>query len=119
MDVETTAIKEQLDEARANDSFEIRRSWRDELYQVRGINGDVRKARAETNTQGLRKENLPVGRRKSECSHTEDDEGAAEKQEGAYIAGIEQPASEDPRDDHQKTLHAADPRDSTRENATG
>lgn len=44
-DVETTAIREQLDSARQNSSFDILRKWREELYQVRGINRDVRMAR--------------------------------------------------------------------------
>lgn len=44
-DVETTAIKEQLESARQNSSFDILRKWREELYQVLGINRDVRMAR--------------------------------------------------------------------------
>ena len=43
--VETIAIREQLEKARENDSFEILRKWRDELYLVLGISRDVRMAR--------------------------------------------------------------------------
>ncbi|KAL2056889.1 hypothetical protein ABVK25_002628 [Lepraria finkii] len=44
-DVETIAIKGQLEEAREHDSFEILRKWRDELYLLLGISRDVRMAR--------------------------------------------------------------------------
>ena len=44
-DVETTAIREQLESARQDASFDILRQWRAELYQVLGINRDVRMAR--------------------------------------------------------------------------
>ena len=44
-DVESTAISHQLESARQNASFEILRRWRGELYQVRGIERDVRMAR--------------------------------------------------------------------------
>lgn len=45
-DVETTAIREQIEKAREKDSFEILRKWREEFYLLLGINRDVRMARA-------------------------------------------------------------------------
>lgn len=45
-DAETTAISEQLEVARAADSFLILRKWRDEHYRLLGISRDVRMARA-------------------------------------------------------------------------
>lgn len=44
-DVETTAIREQLEKARECASFEILRKWREELYSILGLNRDVRMAR--------------------------------------------------------------------------
>ncbi|KAL8939947.1 MAG: hypothetical protein Q9211_002509 [Gyalolechia sp. 1 TL-2023] len=52
-DIETTTIREQLEKARDDDSFEILRSWRDELYLIVGINRDVRMTRGGSALFGI------------------------------------------------------------------
>jgi 8-oxo-dGTP pyrophosphatase MutT (NUDIX family) len=52
-DAETIAIREQLEKARKNDSFEILRSWRDEIYLILGISRDVRMERGGSALFGI------------------------------------------------------------------
>ncbi|KAL8924880.1 MAG: hypothetical protein Q9208_003763 [Pyrenodesmia sp. 3 TL-2023] len=51
--VETMAIHEQLEKARESDSFEILRSWRDELYLILGVDREVRMARGGSALFGI------------------------------------------------------------------
>jgi len=52
-DVETKAISEQLNLARAKDSFLILRRWMDEIYRILDINRDVRIERAGSALFGI------------------------------------------------------------------
>lgn len=51
--VESDALKEQLQRAREHDSFLVLRGWRNELYQVFGLNRDVRMERSGSALFGI------------------------------------------------------------------